>query len=156
MKFISRLLQRGISLLEVMLSLSIIAIVLVMATRYFHVASDGQSMNQVREQIGAVITALQNYNPGSDDFTALGSDGTTVLYEAGFLAQSSDLVVTGSGESTMAVLKNPWGSVISITGNVNGAIVATTFPRASFCTEVAANFEGATCSTGTNFSLTIR
>ena len=43
--------QAGISLLEVMLSLSIIAVILVMATRYYFLASNAQRVNQDRKSV---------------------------------------------------------------------------------------------------------
>lgn len=49
--------QRGISLLELMLSLAIIAILLVMATRYYQITRQSQQVDEAVEMITAVYTA---------------------------------------------------------------------------------------------------
>ena len=53
--------QRGISLLEVMLSLSIIAIILVMATRYFRTANQSQQITNAVSMISGIVTAETQY-----------------------------------------------------------------------------------------------
>ena len=55
-------LQKGISLLEVLMSLTIIALILVMATRYFVRAHAYDNVNIVRQQIGAVIAAYEAWS----------------------------------------------------------------------------------------------
>src|SRR3990167_733649 len=66
--------QRAISLLEVLLSLSIIAIILVMATRYFFVASHNDKVNTTFGQIGGLIAAVHNYKGAN----ALYDEGTNI------------------------------------------------------------------------------
>lgn len=53
--------QRGIGLLELMLSLSIIAILLVMATRYYDSARHSNRMNDAISQVNAIAAATYNY-----------------------------------------------------------------------------------------------
>ena len=49
--------QRGISLLEVLLSLSVIAIILVMATRYYRSAQQSQQVSNAVSMISGIVTA---------------------------------------------------------------------------------------------------
>ncbi len=54
--------QRGIGLLELMLSLAIIAILLVMATRYYVVSSRSESVNRLVTLIGSLKGAIASFN----------------------------------------------------------------------------------------------
>lgn len=54
-------LQRGISLLELMLSLAVIAMVLVLATRYFMNTRTSQQVNEAAEMITAVYAAGESW-----------------------------------------------------------------------------------------------
>lgn len=63
--------QRGIGLLELMLSLAIIAVLLVMATRYFIVTSRSQQVNQASTQIGALQGAISNWKGANPTYTGL-------------------------------------------------------------------------------------
>ena len=69
-KFIGKRLQRAISLLEVLLSLSIIAIILVMATRYFFVASNNDKINILRQQIGSLVAAVNSWKNQNPQYTS--------------------------------------------------------------------------------------
>ena len=62
--------QRGIGLLELMLSLAIIAILLIMATRYYQSASLQNKINACVDMFAGVQGAVQSYrvdNPGKID-----------------------------------------------------------------------------------------
>lgn len=72
--------QQGISLLEVMLSLAIIAVILVMATRYYKVAQQSQQVSNALSLIGGIISAetqyaVANNNAYTADMNALKSGG---------------------------------------------------------------------------------
>jgi len=54
--------QRGIGLLELMLSLSIIAILLVMATRYYISANQSQQISNSVSMVSGVISGGANYS----------------------------------------------------------------------------------------------
>ena len=76
--------QRGISLLEVMLSLAIIAIVLSMAVRYFNIVSNNSKVNQTIQYVGEVgqaVTKCTTMGEGCNVTTATLSDmATTYTY----------------------------------------------------------------------------
>ncbi len=146
--------QSGISLLEVMLSLSIIAIILVMATRYFFVASENQNVNKVRGQIGTVVAGLQNYRNQNADYTGISMN---TLVVGGFVAQTADV----SGAAGSYQLNNPWNSpiTVAIASTVNGAIVSTALPTQNDCAALLAGYSssnGACTSTAPwTFTVTI-
>ena len=60
---------KAISLLEVLLSLSIIAIILVMATRYFFVATNNDKVNILRQQIGSLVAAVNSWKNQNPQYT---------------------------------------------------------------------------------------
>ena len=99
--------QLGIGLLELMLSLAIIAILLIMATRYYQSASDANKRNQALDMFSATNAAVENYkidNPGQVT-TLTGAAGMVALIDAGYLPPSY-----GSNASTA----NPWGGDITV------------------------------------------
>src|SRR3990167_10875228 len=61
--------EQWLSLLEVLLSLSIIAIILIMARRYFFVASHNDKVNITVSQIGGLIAAVHNYNGADPNYS---------------------------------------------------------------------------------------
>lgn len=63
--------QKGIGLLELMLSLAIIAILLVMATRYFLVTSRSEQVNRTVTQIGAIQGAVGTWKGGKNSYAGL-------------------------------------------------------------------------------------
>ena len=109
MKTMSRWVKQiGISLLEVLLSLAIIAIILVMAMQYFSTASDNQKLNMVRAFLGADSAAIQSYGINNNGYTDLSWD---TLVDKGYLSASiKNLDCTG--ESCMQ--KTPWGGDVTI------------------------------------------
>lgn len=97
-------LQQGISLLEVMLSLSIIAVIIVMATRYYQTASENNNLNTVREQVGAVISAVLNYRNDNGHFDSLTMGK---LINQDYLPRSGSV----SGDGDTAQLFTPYGEM---------------------------------------------
>lgn len=148
MKKIPQKLMKGISLLEVLLSLSIIAIILVMATRYFFVASNNNKVNTVRQEIGSLIagiTSWKNENP-------LYSPSLTIqaLYNAGFLANSNSL------STDKSILYDPWGGTINLAvAQDTGATISDTLPTAAECTSLLNSYPDGNCGGGNTFSITI-
>lgn len=146
--------QAGISLLEVMLSLSIIAIILVMATRYFFVASNNQNINKVRRQVGTVVAALQEYRNQHANYTGVSVDK---LITDGFVPQNNEV----SGSAGSYVLNNPWNNSITVTPTASnsGAKVSTDLQSASDCSAVAAGYAAGngscTGSPAVSFSVTV-
>lgn len=152
--------QAGISLLEVLLSLSIIAIILVMATRYFFLASNNNRINKTREQIGSVIEAIHGWKGQNPQYGA----GLSMvnLYNDGFITKSNDLDTDQSApKATKANLFDAWGQQITITTNgTQSPTVATTVPTASDCKKLQNSYPTGTCTTGaaggsTQFSIKV-
>ncbi len=151
--------QAGISLLEVMLSLSIIAIILVMATRYFFVASNSSNVNKIRNQIGTVVSAIQQYRNQNSNYAGLTNIG--ILITQGFIAKTAD-VNTKDG-----TFSNSWTNLITVapgSGNTT-AVISTTLPTVADCLALKSGYsveQTVTCTpkdlanSGTSvFSLTI-
>ncbi len=68
--------QYGIGLLELMLALAVIAVILVMSTRYYNVAHRQQQVNATVKEIRAIVTASTEwaktqYNYSGISFTIL-------------------------------------------------------------------------------------
>lgn len=147
MKKISQKLIQGISLLEVLLSLSIIAVILVMATRYFFVASNNNKVNTVRQEIGSLIagvTSWKNENP-------LYSNALTInaLYTDGFLANSNSL------SADKSTLYDPWGGTLNLqVAQGVGVTISDTLPTAAECNSLLNSYPNGACS-GTTFSIVI-
>lgn len=94
--------QRGIGLLELMLSLAIIAILLIMATRYYQSASNNQNINQAVDMVNAVKSAVKNYMNSNLNSTAYPT--VTQLEAAGYLPDNYASSATA----------NPWNGSICV------------------------------------------
>ena len=108
--------QLGIGLLELMLSLAIIAILLIMATRYYQSASDANKRNQAVDMFSATNAAVENYkidNPGDVKNLAGSGVGMKMLIDAGYLPPSY-----GSQGKTA----NPWGGPIDVDASIGGGV----------------------------------
>lgn len=105
-KVSSQLKQRGIGLLELMLSLSIIAILLVMATRYFVMANESQKINNALSIVNGFAGAAAQYAVTTHTYS-----GMTIknLIEGNYLPASfgGDSTQTGVGA-------NPWGGNLTL------------------------------------------
>lgn len=118
--------QRGIGLLELMLSLAIIAILLVMATRYFASARQGQEVASAISLIQAVSAASQSYFVANGNaFTGLSA---SALKTQNYLPANTNLV-------------NPWGGTVTVAGGDSSnptavTITLTNVPGAA-CTQLA-------------------
>lgn len=142
LNFLQRKKQRGISLLEVMLSLSIIAIILVMATRYFFTASESQRVNQAKAQVTAVLAAATTY--GHNQKTGFTSITTSGLVTDGYLNQNNPSISESSGTYTF---NNPWHNAITFADATSGnASLQTKVDTKAACEGLASSFPGATCT----------
>jgi type II secretory pathway pseudopilin PulG len=147
----SMLKQKGISLLEVLLSLGIIAIILVMATKYFFVANRNDKVNTVRQQVGAVMSAVESWKGEHATYAATPGLSIGTLSDQGFLANSS--LKENAGTSN-AQLKNPWGYDIGISNiSDNGADIATTLPGVNECRSLRNSYPDAQPCTSGVFTL---
>lgn len=120
--------QRGIGLLELMLSLAIIAVLLVMATRYYKSADEGQKVNNSISLLtgiaGAAAQYVSNY-PNVD------------------LKDIQTLVNEHYLPANFANMKSPWGT--NITATSTGSVVTVTMesvPGAA-CRRIQASISGA-------------
>ena len=127
--------QKGISLLEVMLSLSIIAIILVMATRYFFSANTSQKVNQEVIQIHTLSSAIEKWKA-----TSGAADYSTVS-----LVAVAPMDPNWDGTN----LKSLWGDNITLAPGATSSTytIEMPLPSASICSSLVASFKsGAACN----------
>lgn len=139
--------QLGISLLEVLLSLSIIAIILVMATKYFFLASDSDRVNVLRQEIGEVVAAIRNWKGQNPEYTS--GLSYQKLYDDGFLAKSKFLAngeVSGGGLQ----LFGPWGQPIKLASNTDGVVISVQIPTNAECQMLLNSYPDGACDNGAN------
>lgn len=151
MKMLKRL-QRGISLLEVMLSLSIIAIILVMATRYFFSAQTSNNINAATQQISLLKSNLNTYKATHANYTGV---------------VTKDVVTPGDPDwdSANGRLSNVWGGTITVAANSDPSMYDITFsgiPNEAACDTLAGRFgpigsaPGSTCTAnGSSYDLVV-
>jgi Tfp pilus assembly protein PilE len=100
----------GIGLLELMLALAIIAILLVMATRYFETTRGAQQINQALQMLQTTMTASDNWYTTYKSYrdTPKGDVDITKLADLGLVPKdfTTDTI-------------NPWGGKISVTPKDN-------------------------------------
>lgn len=129
--------SKGISLLEVLLSISIIAIILVMATRYYFVASNNDKVNTTVSQLGGVIAASHSWKGAQPTYT-----GVSVA-ELGSTNQLTNFPgFNNSGDA--ATLKTMWGQNITIaedtTGGASLAAITMLLPDSVTCATLLRSF----------------
>jgi type II secretory pathway pseudopilin PulG len=133
---------RGISLLEVMLSLSIIAIILVMATRYFFTASESNRINIAKGDMVAVYNAVNNYASNHSTVAAGEYTGisTAQLITDGYIDNKLS-GVTVDGDSSK--FTNPWKTdiTVAVANSGKGATITTTASSGAACQALVANFQ---------------
>ncbi len=135
--------QWGISLLEVLLSLSIIAIILVLATRYFFVAANNNKLNTAISQVGGLVAAAHNWKSIKASFTGI---SIQVLYDEGQLENFPGL----DSSSTTASVNDLWGDPFNISPTTgNKATISITLPNSGNCQALSNAYTGATCSGAT-------
>ncbi len=102
--------QQGISVLEVMLSLGIIAIILVMATRYYRSASISTQVSNGLSVLHCIVAAETNYGlANSNSYTT----DISALIAGNYLPKN--------------LSQDPWGGTISLAA-LPGQGIAITFP----------------------------
>lgn len=132
--------QTGISLLEVLLSLAIIAIILVMAMQYFSTASNNQRLNMVRTFIGADMAAIQGFGVNNNGFT---TDGTTAmtwsdLVNYGYL--SKDTKSLACDESNSCKQMTPWGDEVLLGVDGNSVTLTVPLPDNTLCNNLVQSY----------------
>lgn len=151
----SRKHQKGISLLEVLLSLSIIAIILVMATRYFFVASNNDRVNTTRQQVGSLIAAIRGWKGQNSQYSS--SLNVSLLYQNGKIASSNSLKVNGVGSGATATMYDPWGQQITVVGAADQATITVKLPKKSDCVALRNSYPAAKpCADSGTFELMVK
>jgi len=105
---------RAIGLLELMLSLAIIAVLLIMATRYYSSASGTQKVQSATDMVNAIKAGVANYIAGSNiGLSDNDKDTTSVtigsLVKAGYLPTSFQGSADDDGGDDGTSLITPWG-----------------------------------------------
>ncbi len=100
---------KGISLLEVLLSLAIIAIILILATRYFLLAESYSQVNQTLTTIENINAAAQRWKLSHDDFSDISMQS---LIDRNLLPESSQNNLWGGKNDIEAADNNSQYTVI--------------------------------------------
>lgn len=133
--------NKGIGLLELMLSLAIIAILLIMATRYYLVTSRSQKTDEGVALVNALIAGAEDYR--GDRSTFEGLTGISILVNQGSIAKS---YVSGS------VVTTPWSAPsttdVAVAGDKTRVTISLKTIPATGCNALANKFSdiGGTCS----------
>ena len=152
-RFVSKL--KGIGLLELMLSLAIIAILLVMATRYFGIATKSQRIDDSIQLVSEIESGINSYITSTGVLRSNAS-----IYD---LIQSGDFaegrIQGGKAACTSASdcpLKSIWGTAITY-APATGVITFATIPLES-CRDMSNRLIGSEddCDTSGNFTYTIQ
>lgn len=146
-------LQLGISLLEVLLSLTIISIILVMATRYFFLATNNDRINMTRQQIGSVVAAIHGWKNQNPEY--IPNLDLSVLYNTGMLTKSTSMEVKGQAPNATVTLYDPWGEKIFVAGATDHATVQVAMPKNSDCVALQNSYPEGTCDGKGGFTLNI-
>jgi hypothetical protein len=107
---------RGIGLLEIMLSLAIIALIIVMAARYFSVAQQQQKITQTMTMITTLIQEGRTYGAGS------ASPCDTFNTRLNPMLATAGLIPVGYGIEK----PGPWG-IVAIKGRASGGDLCQNF-----------------------------
>ena len=89
--------NKGISLLELILSLAVIAIILVMATRFYSLVHSEQQLNDATGMIQSIRSAGERWLLSHDDYTYINIDN---LIERNLLPKNFGT--------------NPWGGTVTV------------------------------------------
>jgi len=96
--------NKGIGLLELMLSLAIIAILLIMAIRYYQSANLSQQMSSATDMFNAVRSAMKNfYNDNAGNSGGQSQASINSLIASGYLPPSFGV--------------NPWGGSVGLSSD---------------------------------------
>lgn len=109
-------LNKGIGLIEILLVLTIVAVIFVLATRYYSSANQAQKVQAAVDQVNAVRGAMQNAVVGSNiNLGYVPQIGK--LVSLGFLPPSFVGASSMSAAAGMTNGINPWGGNIYVQHN---------------------------------------
>ena len=142
--------QKGFGLLELMLSMVIIALLLIMATRYYQSAQRTAHVNAAVQSVGEIIAAANQY-AATNTTTTPGYSGITMTSIAPYLAGTQGTtysdgwvgVIDFSGSptaSTFALVINTGSDQAGCTQLMNALNSAIKTLTPATCTGTAVNF----------------
>lgn len=142
--------RKGIGLLELMLALAIIAVLIIMATRYYQTTSRSQKIAEAVTTVNAIVSAASNWRIGRVGFNGTPKLDWKNLYDQGLLPKEMEDPKTAS----------PWGAEITLVP-VDNSTYEIGFPGLSTqeCTALVGRFSAsanikAECSGGKDVKLT--
>lgn len=109
--------QIGVGLLELTLALAIIAVILVLATRFYYSAAESRRISDANDQISAIQQALNRWLLSHPDFIDPRTNAAIKNFDP--LVQRNYLPVTYLHSNDP---KNPWGGDITISASTSNAI----------------------------------
>jgi prepilin-type N-terminal cleavage/methylation domain-containing protein len=121
--------QSGMTLMEMIASLSILAIVVVGALALFGGASSSQSSTAALRDLIAIRSGGQSL------FIGQGSYGTTSMNQALITAKKVPSTMTVSGTTISTV----WGGTVTVTGNTTNFTIQMTALTADVCAALVSN-----------------
>jgi len=125
--------QAGMTLMEIIAALAIIAAVVVGALALFNSAqSSNQSVSMLKDLI-AVRAGIQQLYIGHGGYGAVSLDAT--LVNAGKVP--SDLVVTGT--AAVPIITTPFGGVLTVTGATTVFTISITKVPSDICSQLVSN-----------------
>ncbi len=132
--------QQGIGLLELMLSLAIIAVLLIMATRYYQSARNSQQVNDAISLTNAIAGASQSWVLGQNNFSSISFDE---LKKQGLIPSS---IADNYKNAT------PWHTELDLAPSKDGSQVIITFNAipATACNSLSTKLQGQMDTTGTD------
>jgi len=108
---------KGIGLLELMLALSIIAVLLVAATRYFKSTDSSRKVNAAVDILQVVINASEDWRTTNNNYADI---SLAALQKQGLLPGNTEWTESSG---------NPWGGGIKVTTNDSGKTIALTLTQ---------------------------
>lgn len=115
--------QTGFGLLELMLSMVIVALLLIMATRYYQSARSNARINEGVSLISSVINAANNIAIGTGDYS--GVNNTAIAAYLPSNAQSGGNLV------------DPWGGNLTVDGSSKTSLTITMNSLGDDCQKLA-------------------
>jgi competence protein ComGC len=116
MTFLNRK-QQGLGFLELILSIAIIVIILIMATRYYILASTAEKMKAAVTEVNIVTTALQQWQTKQPNFKNITLEKLA----------AQGLLPNKYYHPAEKKLVGPWGRNLNFTVHNDGAYISITF-----------------------------